>query len=54
MARRPRPSSVHIVWACVRYAASVRYQRVTLNDLSEAAGVSERRVRDAFRDCHGT
>ena len=53
IAPRARPSSVHIVWACKRYAASVRYQRVTLNDLSKAAGVSERRVRDAFCDCHG-
>ena len=48
-----RPSSLRIVWACVRYAASVRYQRVTLDDLSAAASVSERRVRDAFSDCHG-
>ena len=48
-----RPSSLRIVWACVRYAASVRYQRVTLDDLSAAANVSERRVRDAFSDCHG-
>ena len=52
-AARGRPSSLRIVWACVRYAASVRYQRVTLDDLSAAAGVSERRVRDAFSDCHG-
>ena len=52
-AGRGRPSSLRIVWACVRYAASVRYQRVTLNDLSAAASVSERRVRDAFSDCHG-
>ena len=52
-AARGRPSSLRIVWACVRHAASVRYQRVTLDDLSAAAGVSERRVRDAFSDCHG-
>ena len=47
------PSSSHIVWACMRYAASVRYQSVTLSDLCAAAGVSERRVRDAFTDCYG-
>ena len=53
LAPRVRPASLHIVWACVQYAASVQYQRVTLSDLSAAAGVSERRVRDAFSDCHG-
>ena len=53
LAPRVRPASLHIVWACVQYAASVQYQRVTLSDLSAAAGVSERRVRDAFNDCHG-
>ncbi len=47
------PASLRIVWTCVQYAASVQYQRVTLSDLSAAAGVSERRVRDAFNDCHG-
>ena len=47
------PASLRIVWTCVQYAASVQYQRVTLSDLSAAAGVSERRVRDAFSDCHG-
>ena len=52
-ATRARPSSLRIVRACVRYAASVRYQRVTLDDLSSAAHVSERRVRDAFSDCLG-
>ena len=50
---RVRPASLRIVWTCVQYAASVQYQRVTLSDLSAAAGVSERRVRDAFNDCHG-
>ena len=53
LAPRVRHASWHIVWACVQYAASVRYQRVTLSDLSAAASVSERRVRDAFNDCHG-
>ena len=37
----------------MQYAASVQYQGVTLSDLSAVAGVSERRVRDAFSDCHG-
>ena len=45
-----RPASVHIVRACVQYAASVRYCCVTLSDLSAAAGVSDRRVRQAFRE----
>ena len=50
---RARPASLRIVQACVQYAASVQYQGVTLSDLSAAARVSERRVRDAFNDCHG-
>ena len=50
---RARPASLRIVRACVQYAASVQYQGVTLSDLSAVAGVSERRVRDAFNDCHG-
>ena len=52
-ARRVRPASLRIVWRCMQYAASVQYQKVTLSDLSAVAGVSERRVRDAFNDCHG-
>src|SRR5262249_35473370 len=39
-----------IVRACEDYARSVRYQKGTLVDLARAAGVSERRVRRAFRD----
>ena len=50
---RVRPASLRIVRTCAQYAASVQYQRVTLSDLSAVAGVSERRVRDAFNDCHG-
>ncbi len=53
LAPRVRNASWHIVWACMQYAASVQYQRVTLSDLSAAARVSERRVRDAFNDCQG-
>ena len=37
LAPRVRHASLHIVWACVQYAASVQYQRVTLSDLSAAA-----------------
>ena len=51
---RARPASVRIVRACVQYASSVQYQGVTLSDLSGVAGVSERRVRDAFSEWHGT
>ena len=50
---RARPASVRIVRACVQYASSVQYQGVTLSDLSAVAGVSERRVRDAFSEWHG-
>ena len=50
-ARHARPTSVHIVWTCTRYAASVRYHRVTLRDLAAEAGVSERRIRHAFSEC---
>ena len=53
VAPRTRPASVRIVRACVQYAASVQYQGVTLRDLSVVAGVSERRVRDAFSEWHG-
>jgi AraC-like DNA-binding protein len=48
-----RHSSTHVVWACMQYAASVRYHRVTLADLSAVSGVSERSVRNAFAECHG-
>jgi AraC family ethanolamine operon transcriptional activator len=37
----------------VRYAATNRYQGVTLKDLCRVAGASERRVRHAFHECHG-
>lgn len=53
LAPRARPDSLRIASACVQYAASVRYQGVTLSDLSAVAGVSERRVREAFSDRHG-
>ena len=37
----------------MRYAVSVRYQKVLVERFDAAAGVSERRVRDAFCDCYG-
>ena len=49
--RPARPSSRQIVWACVQYAARVQYHCVALSDLSDSAGVSERRVRRAFSEC---
>jgi len=50
---RVRPASSRIVRTCAQYAAGVNYQRVTMSDLSAVTGVSERRVRDAFRDWLG-
>jgi len=52
-ARSCRPSSTQIVSACMRYARSVRYQGVTIQDLCAVSGAPERRVRDAFYDCYG-
>ena len=49
--RRAHPGSRQIVRACVRSAARERYHCVTLSDLSDSAGVSERRVRRAFSEC---
>ena len=46
----PRAASMSIVRSCVTYAQRVRYQQVTLSELSAAAGVSERRVRHAFSE----
>ncbi len=53
VAPRVRPASLHIVRACVQYATRMQYQGVTLSNLCATAGVSERRVRDAFADCYG-
>ncbi len=39
------------MYVCKTYAASMRYQRVSLAELSTVAGVGERRVRAAFYDC---
>jgi AraC-like DNA-binding protein len=46
-----RRTSSQIVHACLQHATSVSYHGVTLGDLSATSGVSERRVRDAFREC---
>jgi AraC-like DNA-binding protein len=47
-----RRTSVKIARACEDYARQGRYQNVTLADLCEASGVSERRVRSAFYECY--
>ena len=44
---------VRVVRACEEFAAAAHYQSVTLTGLCGAAGVSERRVRQAFYDCFG-
>ena len=47
-----RFTSVKIARTCEDYARKWRYQNVTLADLCEASGVSERRVRSAFYECY--
>ena len=47
-----RHTSARIVRTCEDYARKWRYQNVTLADLCEASGVSERRVRSAFYECY--
>ena len=44
---------VRVVRACEEFATDMHYQSVTLAGLCGAAGVSERRVRQAFYDCFG-
>ena len=44
---------VRVVKACEEFAAAMQYQSVTLAGLCAAAGVSERRLRQAFYDCFG-
>ena len=46
-----RLTSAEIVRTCEDYARKRRFQDVTLADLCEASGVSERRVRSAFYEC---
>ena len=50
--RPARLTSAKIARACEDYARKWRYQNVTLADLCEASGVSERRVRSAFHECY--
>jgi AraC-like DNA-binding protein len=50
--RSARLTSVKIARTCEDYARKWRYQNVTLADLCEASGVSERRVRSAFYECY--
>ena len=47
-----RFTSAKIARTCEDYARKWRYQNVTLADLCEASGVSERRVRSAFYECY--
>jgi AraC-like DNA-binding protein len=47
-----RLTSAKIARICEDYARKWRYQNVTLADLCEASGVSERRVRSAFYECY--
>jgi AraC-like DNA-binding protein len=50
--RSARLTSAKIARACEDYARKWRYQNVTLADLCEASGMSERRVRSAFYECY--
>jgi AraC family ethanolamine operon transcriptional activator len=43
-----------IVEVCERFVQRRGYCSVRMTDLCVVAGVSERRVRDAFYECHGT
>jgi AraC family transcriptional regulator, ethanolamine operon transcriptional activator len=47
-----RLTSAKIARICEDYARKWRYQNVTIADLCEASGVSERRVRSAFYECY--
>jgi AraC family ethanolamine operon transcriptional activator len=47
-----RLTSARIARICEDYAMKWRYQNVTIADLCEASGVSERRVRSAFYECY--
>jgi AraC family ethanolamine operon transcriptional activator len=41
-------TSMRLAEACARYAADAQYQGLTLPEMAEACGVSERRLRRAF------
>ena len=49
---RSHTHSMSIASACVESAARTRYESTTMAELSEIAGVCERRVRRAFYDCY--
>ena len=48
-----RLNSVHIAHVCEDHAARKRHHGITLADLCDASGASERRVRHAFHECYG-
>ena len=50
---RSHLNAVRVVKACEEFAVAMHYQSVTLGALCRAAGVSERRLRQAFYDCFG-
>jgi AraC family ethanolamine operon transcriptional activator len=51
---RPERTTERIVSACIELARRRRYCDLTMTDLCEASGMSERRIRQAFADCLGT
>ena len=53
LGQQARVTSVAITEICIRYAEQARFGRVTLQELCQVSGVSERRLRDAFYDCYG-
>ena len=48
-----RLSSMRITRACEEHAEATRYHDISLASLCAAAGMSERRVRQAFYECYG-
>ena len=46
-------NSMRITRVCEKHAAATRYQDISLPSLCVAAGMSERRVREAFYECYG-
>ena len=48
-----RIDSVHVVRVCEEHATHCSYQNVSLADLCDATGVSERRIRHAFYEMYG-
>jgi AraC family transcriptional regulator, ethanolamine operon transcriptional activator len=50
---RARASSTRITEICISHSERARFQGITLPELCAVAGVSERRLRDAFYECCG-